>query len=91
VTGYGLDDRGDAVGVPAGQRNFTSPYRPERLWSPPVSCPVNTGAPSAGREADHPPHLYVFSFRTESNTDPACLTQTDGNEWSASVQNNFFW
>jgi hypothetical protein len=35
ATGYGLDDRGVGVRVPVESRLFfTSPYRPDRLWSP---------------------------------------------------------
>jgi hypothetical protein len=34
-TGYGLDDRGIGVRVPIGSRIFSSPCRPDRLWSPP--------------------------------------------------------
>jgi hypothetical protein len=35
ATGYGLDDRGVGVRVPVGSRIFSSPRRPDRLWSPP--------------------------------------------------------
>jgi hypothetical protein len=35
ATGYGLDDRGVGVRVPVGSRIFTSPCRPDRLWSSP--------------------------------------------------------
>jgi hypothetical protein len=34
ATGYGLDDRGVRVRVPVGLRTFSSPRRPDRLWSP---------------------------------------------------------
>jgi hypothetical protein len=33
--GYRLDDRGVGVRVPVGSRIFSSPSRPDRLWSPP--------------------------------------------------------
>jgi hypothetical protein len=35
ATGYGLDDRGLGVRVPVWSRIFSSPRRPDRLWSPP--------------------------------------------------------
>jgi hypothetical protein len=35
ATCYGLDDRGVGVQVPVGERIFTSPNRPDRLWGPP--------------------------------------------------------
>jgi hypothetical protein len=35
TTGYGLDDREVGVRVPVGSRIFSSPRRPDRLWSPP--------------------------------------------------------
>jgi hypothetical protein len=35
ATGYGLDDQGVGVGVPVGEKIFTSPFRQDRLWSPP--------------------------------------------------------
>jgi hypothetical protein len=35
ATGYGLDDRGVVVRVPAGSRIFSSPRRPVRLWGSP--------------------------------------------------------
>jgi hypothetical protein len=36
ATGYGLDDRGVGVRVPVGSGIFISPYRPDRLWGPPI-------------------------------------------------------
>jgi hypothetical protein len=35
ATGYGLDSRGVGVRVQVGARNFSSPCRPNLLWSPP--------------------------------------------------------
>jgi hypothetical protein len=35
ATGYGLDDRGVEVRVPAGSRIISSPSRPYRFWGPP--------------------------------------------------------
>jgi hypothetical protein len=35
ATGYGLDDRGIGIQVPAESRIFSSPRRPDRLWDPP--------------------------------------------------------
>jgi hypothetical protein len=35
ATGYGLDDRGLRVRVPVFSRIFSSPRRPDGLWSPP--------------------------------------------------------
>jgi hypothetical protein len=35
VTGYGLDDQGVGVWIPARERIFTSPCRPHRLWGSP--------------------------------------------------------
>jgi hypothetical protein len=35
ATGCGLDDRGVGVRVLVGSRIFSSPRRPDRLWSPP--------------------------------------------------------
>jgi hypothetical protein len=35
VTGYGLDDRGVGVRVPAGSRIFSSPHCPDWFWDPP--------------------------------------------------------
>jgi hypothetical protein len=35
ATGYGLDDWGIGVRVPAGQRIFSSPRRPDGLWGRP--------------------------------------------------------
>jgi hypothetical protein len=35
ATGYGLDDRGVGFGAPLETRIFSSPRRPDRLWSPP--------------------------------------------------------
>jgi hypothetical protein len=34
-SGYGMDDRGVGVQVPAGSRIFSSPRRPDRFWGPP--------------------------------------------------------
>jgi hypothetical protein len=36
ATGYGLDDREVGVRDPVGSRNFTCPYRSDRLWDPPI-------------------------------------------------------
>jgi hypothetical protein len=36
ATGYGLDDRVVGVRVPVGQKIFSSPRRPDRLWGPPI-------------------------------------------------------
>jgi hypothetical protein len=33
--GYGMDDRGIGVRVPAGSTIFSSSRRPDRLWGPP--------------------------------------------------------
>jgi hypothetical protein len=49
VTGYGLDDRGDAVRVPVGPRTFTHPYRPSSLLF------NGYGGLCPGLEADHLP------------------------------------
>jgi hypothetical protein len=35
ATGYGLDDQGREFESREGQKIFTSPYRPDRLWGPP--------------------------------------------------------
>jgi hypothetical protein len=35
ATGYGLDDRGVGVRVTVVSRIFSSPHRPDGLWSPP--------------------------------------------------------
>jgi hypothetical protein len=35
ATGYGLDGRGVGVRLPVGERFFSSPRSPERLWGPP--------------------------------------------------------
>jgi hypothetical protein len=35
ATGYWLDDRGVGVQFPVGSRIFTSPRRPDQLWSAP--------------------------------------------------------
>jgi hypothetical protein len=48
ATGYGLDDRGFEVRVPAA----TTPHRPYRLWSPPQWVP---GVKRTGCEAEHSP------------------------------------
>jgi hypothetical protein len=53
VTGYWLDDRGIGVRVPVVPRIFTSPYRPDRYWSPPSL--LSNGyrrVKRQGREAD---------------------------------------
>jgi hypothetical protein len=34
ATDYGLDDRGVGFRVPVRAKNFTFPYRPDRLWGP---------------------------------------------------------
>jgi hypothetical protein len=44
ATGYGLDHRGFGVRVPVGSKIFSSPRRPNRLWSHPASSyPMGTG------------------------------------------------
>jgi hypothetical protein len=35
ATGYGLDDQGVGVRVPIGERIFSYPSSPDRLWRPP--------------------------------------------------------
>jgi hypothetical protein len=35
ATGYELDDQVDGIRVPVGERIFSSPSRPDRLWGPP--------------------------------------------------------
>jgi hypothetical protein len=58
ATGYGLDDGGVGVRVPVGSSIFSSPRRPERLWSP---TNLSYGKPGAlsleikrpGREIEH--------------------------------------
>jgi hypothetical protein len=48
VTGYGLDDRGVGVRVPVGSRIFSSPRRPDRLWSSPSLLSSGYGGKLAG-------------------------------------------
>jgi hypothetical protein len=36
ATGYGLDDTEVGVRVPVGEEIFSSPYRSECLWGPPI-------------------------------------------------------
>jgi hypothetical protein len=60
ATGYGLDERGGGSSSPGSVKMFTSPYRPDRLWGPPISYKMGTGGSSLGvkrqeREADHSP------------------------------------
>jgi hypothetical protein len=60
ATGYGLDDQGVGVRVPVGARIFTSPCRPDRLWSPPNILYNGyrsslLGVKRQGREADNSP------------------------------------
>jgi hypothetical protein len=61
ATGYGLDDRGEGVRVPVGSRAFSSPRRPDRLWSPPNLLSNGhrgfflLGVKRPGHEADHSP------------------------------------
>jgi hypothetical protein len=57
---YRLDDREVAVWVLVRSRIFTSPYHPNRLWCPPASYPMGTGALSLelkwqGCGANHSP------------------------------------
>jgi hypothetical protein len=59
ANGYGLDDRGAGVRVPVGSRMFTSPYHPDRLWSPPNPLfdgygGLSPGVKRQGPEADRP-------------------------------------
>jgi hypothetical protein len=51
-TGYWLDDREAAVRVPVGEKMFTSPYRTDWLWGPPIGY---RGLKRPVREADHSP------------------------------------
>jgi hypothetical protein len=59
ATGYGLDGRGVEVRVPVEERFFSSPRRPDRLWSPPSLLSSGYrelfpwGLKRPGREADH--------------------------------------
>jgi hypothetical protein len=60
TTGYGLDKRGFEVQVPVGSRVLTSPYNPDRPWSPPnlLSNGYRGLFPrgkTAGREAGYSP------------------------------------
>jgi hypothetical protein len=60
ATRYRLDDRGVGVQVPVRSRIFSSPRRPDQLWSPPSLLSNGTGGyfpggKAAGREADHSP------------------------------------
>jgi hypothetical protein len=60
ATGYGLEDRGVEVRVPVVSINFSSPFRPDRLWGSPslVSNGYRgffPGVKRPGREADHSP------------------------------------
>jgi hypothetical protein len=57
--GYGLDDRGSRVRLPAGAGNFSSHHRVQNgSGSDPASYPMGTkvsfaGVKRPGREADH--------------------------------------
>jgi hypothetical protein len=58
ATGYGLDGRGVGVRVPVGSRIFSSPCRPDRIWSQPNLLSNGGFSPEVkrqGREADHSP------------------------------------
>jgi hypothetical protein len=44
ATGFRLPDRADAVRELVRSRIFTSPYRPDRFWSPSRFDPISTGA-----------------------------------------------
>jgi hypothetical protein len=63
ATGYGLENQGVGVQVLVGERIFTPPRRPDRLWSPPSLLSKGyRGARSPevkrpGREADHSPPI----------------------------------
>jgi hypothetical protein len=64
ATGYGLDDRGVGVRAPVGSRIFSSPLRPDRLWSPPNLLSNGyrgsfTGVKRQGRAADHSPPTSI--------------------------------
>jgi hypothetical protein len=39
ANGYGLDDQGVGVGIPAGSRISSSPSRLDQLWGPPNLLP----------------------------------------------------
>jgi hypothetical protein len=56
ATGYGLDDRGIGVRVPAESRIFSSPRHPDRFWGPPnLLSNGSLGVKRPGREADLSP------------------------------------
>jgi hypothetical protein len=54
ATGYGLDDQGVGVRVPAGGRIFSSSCRPDRLWGS-LSLLWVARVKRPGHEADHSP------------------------------------
>jgi hypothetical protein len=48
--GYGLDERGVGVRIPVGARIFSSPGRPDWLWSPPNLSNGYRGSFPGGKE-----------------------------------------
>jgi hypothetical protein len=60
ATSYGLDDRGVGVRAPVWSRIFSSPRRPDRLWSPPnLLSNGYRGVKRPKRETDHSPTANV--------------------------------
>jgi hypothetical protein len=56
ATGYGLDDRGVGVPVPVGSRIFSSPHRPDGIWSKPsLRIEFSPRLKRPGREAGRTP------------------------------------
>jgi hypothetical protein len=60
ATGYGLDDREIAFGIPLGSRISSSPRRPDRLWGIPSlisddSKGIFSEGKTAGRETVYSP------------------------------------
>jgi hypothetical protein len=51
ATGYWLDGRGVGVRVPVWSRIFSSPSRPDRLWSPPSLLRMSIGGSFLGGKA----------------------------------------
>jgi hypothetical protein len=68
ATAHGLDDRRVGVRIPVGPRIFTSPYRPDAIWGPPIHLSNgHRGLKRQWHEADYLPpasaevDLYIES------------------------------